>query len=189
MFKFLIMKKNILLKFFLIFFVSLVSKTGFSQDKINPDSIRAKMQWFADAKLGIFIHWGIYSVNGIDESWSFHNGKISYADYMKQLKGFTASKYDPQAWADLIKETGARYAVITTKHHDGVALWPTKQNHFNVVDNTPAKRDVLKPFYKALDKDGIKRGAYFSLIDSSYPDYPGFLKDSSRYKVADEPQR
>ncbi len=189
MFKFLIMKKNILLKFFLIFFVSLVSKTGFSQDKINPDSIRAKMQWFADAKLGIFIHWGIYSVNGIDESWSFHNGKISYADYMKQLKGFTASKYDPQAWADLIKETGARYAVITTKHHDGVALWPTKQNHFNVVDNTPAKRDVLKPFYKALDKDGIKRGAYFSLIDWSYPDYPGFLKDSSRYKVADEPQR
>lgn len=184
------MKKNILLKFFLIFSVSFVSfKPGFSQDKINPDSIRAKMQWFADAKLGIFIHWGIYSVNGIDESWSFHNGKISYADYMKQLNGFTASKYDPQAWADLIKETGARYAVITTKHHDGVALWPTKQNHFNVVDNTPAKRDVLKPFYKALDKDGIKRGAYFSLIDWSYTDYPGFLKDSSRYKVVDDPQR
>jgi len=160
-----------------------------AQQKINPDSIREKMQWFADAKLGIFIHWGIYSVNGIDESWSFHNKKISYDDYMKQLKGFTASKYDPQAWADLIKESGARYAVITTKHHDGVALWPTKQNHFNVADNTPAKRDVLKPFYEALNKDGIKKGAYFSLIDWSHPDYPGFLKDSNRYKIADEPQR
>ena len=147
------------------------------------------MQWFADAKLGIFIHWGIYSVNGIDESWSFHNKKISYENYMKQLKGFTASKYNPQAWADLIKESGARYAVITTKHHDGVALWPTKQDHYNVMDNTPANRDVLKPFYKALDKNGIRRGAYFSLIDWSYPDYPGFLKDSSRYNVAGYPKR
>ncbi|MEO6838977.1 MAG: alpha-L-fucosidase [Ginsengibacter sp.] len=184
------MKKLFLAKHYFILSVFLfLFATAFSQQKTNPDSIREKMQWFADAKLGIFIHWGIYSVNGIDESWSFHNKLISYKDYMKQLKGFTASKYDPQAWADLIKEAGARYAVITTKHHDGVALWPTKQNHFNVVDNAPAKRDVLKPFYKALDKDGIKRGAYFSLIDWSYPDYPGFLKDSSRYKVADDPQR
>ena len=161
----------------------------FSQSKINPDSIRNKMQWFADAKLGIFIHWGIYSVNGIDESWSFHNKKISYADYMKQLKGFTASKYDPQAWAQLIKQSGARYAVITSKHHDGVALWPTVQDHYSVVKNTPAKRDLLKPFYDALDKQGIKRGIYYSLIDWSYPDYPGFLKDSNRYKIADEPAR
>ena len=163
-----------------------VAKTS-AQQKINPDSIRSKMQWFADAKLGIFIHWGIYSVNGIDESWSFHNKKISHADYMKQLKGFTAANYNPQAWVALIKETGARYAVLTTKHHDGVALWPTKQNHFSVAKNTPAKRDVVKPFYDALDKEGIKRGAYFSLLDWSYPDYTGFLKDSSRYKIADDP--
>ncbi|QNE41952.1 alpha-L-fucosidase (plasmid) [Hymenobacter sp. NBH84] len=160
-----------------------------AQSKIDPDSIRSKMQWFSDAKLGIFIHWGIYAVDGIDESWSFHNRKISYPDYMKQMKGFTASKYDPQAWAALIKESGARYAVITTKHHDGVALWNTKQKHFSVVKNTPAKRDLLTPFYQALDKQGIKRGAYYSLIDWSYPDYPGFLKDSSRYKISDQPKR
>ena len=160
-----------------------------AQQKTHPDSINQKMQWFADAKLGIFIHWGIYSVNGIDESWSFHNKKISYADYMKQLKGFTASNYNPQQWAALIKESGAKYAVITTKHHDGVALWPTKEHHYNVVENTPAKRDLLKPFYEALDKQGIKKGAYFSLIDWSHPDYPGFLKDSSRYKTADNPQK
>ena len=184
------MKRKYFLLYGLLIFVAFISaRPVMAQQKINPDSIREKMQWFADAKLGIFIHWGIYSVNGIDESWSFHNKKISFENYMKQLTGFTASKYDPQAWADLIKESGARYAVITTKHHDGVALWPTKQNHYNVVDNTPAKRDVLKPFYKALDKDGIRRGAYFSLIDWSYPDYPGFLKDSSRYNVADYPKR
>ncbi|HEY6976038.1 MAG TPA: alpha-L-fucosidase [Chitinophagaceae bacterium] len=173
---------------YLLLFLLLNGKT-FSQSKINPDSIRNKMQWFADAKLGIFIHWGIYSVNGIDESWSFHNKKIAYADYMKQLNGFTASKYDPDAWAALIKESGARYAVLTAKHHDGVALWPTQQDHYNVVKNTPAKRDLLKPFYEALDKQGLKRGIYYSLIDWSYPDYPGFLKDSNRYKIPEEPER
>lgn len=167
----------------------MVGVNGYSQQKINPDSIRDKMQWFADAKLGIFIHWGMYSVNGIGESWSFHNKEISYADYLKQMKGFTASKYNPDAWAALIKQSGARYAVITTKHHDGMALWPTKQNHVSVMKNTPAKKDVLKPFYEALDKQGIKRGAYFSLIDWSYPDYPGFLNDSNRYDAAKDPAR
>jgi alpha-L-fucosidase len=181
-------------KYFLLHILSLTIFLFFSakvcaQQKTNPDSIQKKMQWFADAKLGIFIHWGIYSVKGVDESWSFYNKKIDYKDYMNQLKGFTASKYNPQAWADLIRETGARYAVITTKHHDGVALWPTEENHFNVVNNTPAKRDLLKPFYKALDKNGIKRGAYFSLIDWSHNDYPGFTKDSTRYKIVNEPER
>ena len=166
-----------------------VSYNGLAQSKISPDSIKQKMQWFADAKLGIFVHWGIYAVNGINESWSFHNKEISYEDYMKQLSGFTASKYDPEAWASLIRESGARYAVITTKHHDGVALWPTKQKHFNVVTNTPAKRDLLAPFYKALEKNGIKKGAYYSLLDWSYPDYPGFLKDSTRYAIKDQPER
>ncbi len=115
------------------------------QQQTKPDEIREKMQWFADAKLGIFIHWGIYSVKGIDESWSFHNKKISHADYMSQMSGFTADKYDPQAWADLIAASGAKYAVITTKHHDGVALWDTKLNDLSTAKGTPAKRDVLTP--------------------------------------------
>src|SRR5262245_27272767 len=126
------------------------------QTKTDADSIRAKMQWFADAKLGIFIHWGIYAVNGLNESWSFHNKQISHPDYMNQLKGFTASKFDPNAWAALIKESGARYAVITTKHHDGVALWSTKQQHYSIPKQSPARRDVLTPFFTALDKAGIK---------------------------------
>src|SRR6476620_2912972 len=130
-----------------------------AQQNINTEDVRSKMQWFADAKLGIFIHWGMYSVNGIGESWSLHNREISHADYLKQMNGFTASNYKPDEWAALIKESGARYAVITTKHHDGLALWPTKQNHLSVVKNTPAKRDLLQPFYQALDKRGIKRGA------------------------------
>lgn len=160
-----------------------------AQSKIHPDTIRQKMQWFADAKLGIFVHYGIYAVKGVDESWSFYNKKISHKDYMDQLKGFTAANYNPEAWADLIKESGARYAVITTKHHDGVALWPTKEAHYSVIKNTPAKKDLLTPFYAALEKRGIKKGAYYSLIDWSHKDYPAFTKDSSRYKIENDPRR
>ncbi|MET0243216.1 MAG: alpha-L-fucosidase [Flavitalea sp.] len=167
----------------------LLTSLGSTAQTSRADSIRGKMQWFSDAKLGIFIHWGMYAVADVSESWSFHNRQIPFDKYMEQMKSFTASKYDPEQWAALIKESGARYAVITTKHHDGLALWPTKQNHLSVVKNTPAKRDLLNPFYKALDKQGIKRGAYFSLIDWSYKDYPGFLKDSSRYKISDDPAR
>lgn len=158
----------------------------FAQQKIDPKSIEKKMEWFGNAKLGIFIHEGIYAVDGIGESWSFHNREVSYADYMDQLKGFTLSKYDPAFWADLIKESGARYAVITTKHHDGVALYDTKMNNLSTVKATPSKKDVITPLFKELRKRDIKCGAYFSLIDWSYPDYPGFLKDSSRYKLQDD---
>ncbi len=156
---------------------------GHSQTKTDSKAIHDKMQWFADAKLGIFIHIGIYAVDGIDESWSFFNRKISHADYMKQLKGFTLKKYDPAQWADLIQESGARYSVITTKHHDGVAMYPTKLNQLSSVNATPARRDVIKPFFEELRRRNLKCGAYFSLIDWTHPDYPGFLKDSTKYKL------
>jgi alpha-L-fucosidase len=140
-----------------------------------------RMQWFKDAKLGIFIHWGIYAVNGIDESWSFYNGYISYVDYMKQLNGFTAVNYKPEEWAALIKESGAGYAVLTSKHHDGVALWDTKAGDLSVVKKTPAARDLVAPFCSALTKNGIKVGLYYSLFDWSNPDYQNFTKNEKRY--------
>ncbi|MFN5938069.1 MAG: alpha-L-fucosidase, partial [Sphingobacteriales bacterium] len=178
------MKNSRLCLLFVLFF-----STVQAQQKVNPEDIKAKMEWYGDAKLGIFIHWGIYAVDGVSESWSFHNGNVTWDNYMKQLSGFTAKNYDPEKWADLIKESGARYSVITTKHHDGVALWDTKENHYDVVNNTPAKRDLLAPFYAALRKRGVKAGAYFSLIDWSHPDYPGFLKDKGRYSIADDYDR
>lgn len=160
-----------------------------AQQKISPDSIKQKMQWFADAKLGIFIHAGIYSVKGVDESWSFHNKKIGYTDYMSQLKGFNNKNYDPSAMAALIEQSGARYAVFTTKHHDGVAMYNTKLNNLSIVKATPAQKDMTGPLFSELRKRNIKCGAYYSLIDWSYPDYPGFLKDSSCYKVSDDYER
>jgi len=147
------------------------------------------MQWFADAKLGLFIHWGIYAVYGIDESWAFYNGYISYQDYMKQLEGFTAAEYDPNKWATIIKQSGAKYAVLTSKHHDGVALWPTKLSDLNVVEKTPASRDLIGPFCRALRKQGLKVGLYFSHLDWSHPDYPHFTGSQKRYDINQEPDR
>lgn len=187
-------------------------------NEIAEDSIAPKMQWFADAKLGIFIHWGIYAVNGTSESWSFHNRQTTYPQYMSQLKGFGAEKYDPVAWAALIKESGAQYAVMTTKHHDGVAMYPTQRltppspwsnsaletlaypnknkkgsdylwnpkHPLSVLGQSPARKDVMGPLVNALRAEGVKFGAYYSLLDWSHGDYPGFFKDQGRYKIAED---
>ena len=149
-----------------------------------------KMQWFQDAKLGIFIHWGIYAVDGVSESWSFHNGQVSYEDYMAQARRFTASAYKPQEWADLIAQSGARYTVITSKHHDGMALWDTKADGKSLVRMSPAGRDLLTPFADAVRSRGLKLGLYYSLIDWSHPDYPNqFSQGPARYDIAADPAR
>jgi alpha-L-fucosidase len=108
---------------------------------------------------------------------------------MKQLNGFTMSKYDAAAWADLIKASGARYAVITTKHHDGVAMYNTQMNDLSSLKATPAAKDIIKPFYNELRQRDIKCGAYFSLLDWSHDNYPGFLRDSGRYEIKDDWER
>lgn len=148
-----------------------------------------KMEWFKGARLGIFIHWGIYAVDGVSESWSFHNGRISHEDYMKQIERFTASDYKPEEWVSLIKQSGARYAVITSKHHDGVALWETGMNDLSIPAKAPAGRDVLTPFITELRKAGLKAGLYYSLIDWTDPDYPGFLREKGKYTLAENPEK
>ena len=128
-------------------------------------------EWFRKAKLGIFIHYGIYAVGDVSESWSFHNGAISYEDYMKQCQGFTASRFDAAAWADLFRRAGAQYVVMTSKHHDGVALFDTEYSDLSVVKKTPAGRDLVKEYTEAVRAAGMKVGLYFSLIDWSDPRY------------------
>ena len=81
----------------------------------QPQDKSARMEWFSQAKLGIFIHWGIYSRGDWSESWAVHNGTVSMEDYFAQEADFTAAAYDPAAWVQLIRESGARYTVITTK--------------------------------------------------------------------------
>jgi len=172
------MKKN---SFIVVLLYILFLSQGSVKAQDTSKEKETKMQWFKDAKFGIFIHWGLYAVNGIDESWSFYNGYISYEDYMKQMKGFTASVYKPEEWASLIKESGARYAVLTSKHHDGVALWDTKMGDLSIPKKAPAGKDLVAPFVSALRKNGLKVGIYYSLLDWSNPDYPNFTKTEKRY--------
>lgn len=155
----------------------------------NPPDDK-KMEWFQDAKLGIFIHWGIYSVNGISESWSFFNNYINHENYMKQLNGFSASQYQPENWVKLIKDSGAKYSVITTKHHDGIALWNSKAEKATTIpQNSLAKKDVLTPFVSELKKSGLKTGLYYSLPDWSHPYYDIKTRTEKRYDIKNDVKR
>lgn len=143
--------------------------------------------WFANAKLGIFLHWGVYAVDGTIESWPFFNGQIPYETYMSQLQRFTASKYDPAAWAELFSAAGARYAVLTAKHHDGVALWPTAQNELSIPAQSPAGRDLIGPYAEAMRAADIKVGIYFSHLDWSEPSYRSVFKADGSEPNYDHP--
>ena len=159
--------------------------TGESQENYEK-----RMEWFGDAKFGVFIHWGIYAVRGVSESWSFFNNYLPYDEYMKQTEGFTASKYNAKEWVDLIEQSGARYTVITSKHHDGFALWDTKAGNISAKKSSAAKRDVLTPFVKEVQKrKDLRLGIYYSLLDWSRDDYPNATRTSTRYNIKEDPKR
>jgi alpha-L-fucosidase len=131
----------------------------------------ARMGWWREAKFGMFIHWGVYAVpagtheggrvNGIGE-WIMLNGKIPVERYKSYAKDFNPAGYDPKAWADLAKEAGMRYMVITAKHHDGFALFPSEASAWDVADATPWKKDLLGPLAEAARANGLKFGLYYS---------------------------
>lgn len=159
-------------------------------DTAGVERLRAeKMQWFADAKLGIFVHWGMYSLGNESESWSFYYDRISHPAYMAQADSFSATNYDPELWASVAARAGAKYAVVTSKHHDGLALWDTKQNDLSTLHATPARRDVLTPFVDAMRRHDLKVGIYYSLLDWTDDDYPVLKHDSTRYAIADDSAR
>lgn len=130
-----------------------------------------RMAWWREAKFGLFIHWGVYAVpagtykgepvKGIGE-WIMNRGKIPVAEYKAFAPQFTASKYDPDAWAALAKKAGMRYIVITSKHHDGFALFDSTASAWDAVDASGAKRDLIKPLADAARRQGLKFGLYYS---------------------------
>lgn len=131
----------------------------------------ARMAWWRDAKFGMFIHWGVYSVpagyyngqpvKGIGE-WIMNKGKIPMAEYQKFAKDFTADKFDAAQFVATAKNAGMKYLVITAKHHDGFAMFDTKVNGWNIVQATPFKQDLLKALAEECRKQGIKLGFYYS---------------------------
>ena len=135
----------------------------------TPAEHAARLQWFRAARFGIFIHWGVYSAlagswqgRAAGAEWIMNNAKISRADYRAQATNFTAAKYDPQAWARLFADAGAKYAVITAKHHEGFVLYDSAYSDWNAVRSSAAGRDLLQPLADALRARGLKFGAYYS---------------------------
>ncbi len=126
--------------------------------------------WFQDAKFGLFIHWGVYSILG-DGEWVMHNQKIPVKTYEKLPGAFNPTQYDPAEWVAMAKKAGMKYITITSKHHDGFAMWDSKVSDYNIVDQTPYKKDVLKMLADECQKQGIKLFFYHSHLDWHHPDY------------------
>lgn len=147
---------------------------------------RPEAQWFPKAGFGLFMHWGIHSVKGLEPSWAMRKNCPWQKDYIEYLgwtdynnpekyyslmKEFNPQKYDPDKWIAAAAAADMKYAVITTKHHDGYALWPSEYGDKNTRLYMNG-RDLLRPFVDACRKHGLKVGFYFSPPDWGYPGYP-----------------
>ena len=139
--------------------------------------------WFRKAKLGVFIHWGLYAVEGVPESWTMASGEMSCEEYYKQAEKFTADKYDPKEWAKYFKAAGANYVVLTTKHHEGFCMFDTEYTDFNVVKATPCGKDLIAPYAEALREQGIKVGLYFTNTDWADDDHMRVILDMTQEEL------
>lgn len=152
--------------------VSIIFAVSTAHAQLNDSTAEAnKMKWWKDVKFGMFIHWGVYSVlAGTYEGkmipgpgeWIMNTAKIPIDKYKPYAKQFNPVKYDAEAWVKMAKDAGVKYIVITSKHHDGFALFDSKVTDWNVVDATPYGKDLLKPLVAACRKEGIKIGFYYS---------------------------
>ena len=165
---------NSLAILFIVLFIFLCSSfalPAFAQVGYKPsaENLEAR-RWFQDAKFGLFIHFGVYSVLGNGE-WIMQTRPISLHDYEKLPAFFNPTKFDPAAWVALAKAAGMKYITITSKHHDGFAMFHTRQNTWNVVDDTPYGKDVIGMLAAECHKQGIKFFVYYSQLDWHSPDF------------------
>lgn len=155
-----------------------------------------RMAWWQEARFGMFIHWGIYSVpagfyNGEAQTnsaeWIMNKGRIPIAEYEKFAARFNPEKFNAKEFVALAKEAGMKYMVITAKHHDGFSMFGSKSSKYNIVDATPYKRDVLKDLAKACQEEGIRFGFYYSQAqDWHHPGGMGNNWDSTITRVSSD---
>jgi alpha-L-fucosidase len=130
----------------------------------------AAREWFQDARFGMFVHWGVYSVLG-DGEWVMQNKKIPVADYEKLPGEFNPIDFDATEWVSLAKRAGMKYITITSKHHDGFAMFDSKVSDYTIVARTPYKNDPLKALAEECRRQGLKLFFYYSQLDWHNPDY------------------
>ncbi len=146
-------------------------------DKIRKSA--GDSSWFIESRFGLFIHWGLYAMPARCE-WIMSNENIPVAEYEKKyFRYFDPDLYDPAVWAKTAKNTGMKYFVITTKHHEGFCLWDSKLTDYKAT-KTPAGRDLIMPMLEAFRKEGLRIGLYHSLIDWHHPKY---IKDPTKHDM------
>ncbi len=154
----------------LLLVAALASPSAVAQNYQPSESNLKARQWFQDAKFGMFIHWGVYSVPGRGE-WVMENEKIPITEYEKFAPQFNPTGFSAADIVSLAKTAGMKYITITSKHHDGFAMFATKQNKWNIVDATPYANDPLKQLAEECRKQGMKLFFYHSQLDWHNPDY------------------
>ena len=157
--------------FLLLLSAVLFVAPGYAQGEYrpSPENMKSRKE-FSQARFGIFIHWGIYSMLG-DGEWVMHNKNINHKEYEKLAGGFYPSKFNAQEWVSAIKLSGAKYICITSRHHDGFSIFGTKASGYNSVDATPFGRDILEEIAQECHKQGIRLHIYYSHIDWGREDY------------------
>lgn len=130
----------------------------------------ADLTWFTEARLGMFVHWGLYSLAARHE-WVKNHERMTDAEYEPYFAHFDPDRYDPREWARTAKAAGAGYVVLTAKHHDGFCLWDSKLTDYTST-NTPFGRDAVAEFVEACRAEGLRVGLYYSLIDWHHPSFP-----------------
>jgi len=162
------------------FFLSCCSRPQIDYHLTETEAEKAaRMAWWDDAKFGMFIHWGLYAVPageykgervpGIGE-WIMNSLRIPIAEYEQFAAQFNPVKYDAAEWVSLAKRAGMKYIIITSKHHDGFCLWDSRVTTWDVIDATPFGRDILKELADACEREGIRLGFYYSIMDWHHPD-------------------
>ncbi len=137
-----------------------------SEDRAQvPD----RLQWFREAKFGLFIHWGVYSMIGREE-WARQLLQIPLQDYQYYADNFDPAAFDPDEWAALAKEAGVKYVIITSKHHDGFAIYDSAYTDYDIM-NAQYGKDILGPLSASMKRAGIPLGFYYSIMDWHHPDY------------------
>lgn len=137
-----------------------------------------RLQWFQQARFGMFIHWGLYSVAAGEwkgqkcGEWMLMSSDIPAEEYEKLAQKFNPEKYDADRWVSTAKAAGMKYLVITAKHHEGFCLFDTKHTDYNIVKASPYGRDPIKPLAQACKKHGVKLCIYYSVKDWHHPQYP-----------------
>ena len=161
-------------KTILILIVILAAWSGASQpataSPATANDYSPQQEWFRNAGFGMFIHWGTYSVLG-DGEWVMENHKMPITEYEKIPPQFNPTEFNAAEWVALAKSAGAKYITITSKHHDGFAMFASKQSDWNIVDRTPYKKDPLKMLADECHKQGIKLFFYYSQLDWHNPNY------------------